>query len=113
MPPQGVDPRVVRDAEEPAREPAIRVEGREVAKRLDEAVLRQVLGQGRVAGQADEQRQDGPLMPADELLERRLRAAEGLGDEAGLGNGLEIELDGSLPPASLRSPGTGRCDLMR
>ena len=113
---QRIDAGVVRDAEQPAGEAALRVEGREVAERLDERLLRQILGQGRVPGQPDEQAQDGPLIPAQDLFEGRLGAGQCLRHQPRLRDRLEINRYGE-PSASLRGSradgGAERCPYAR
>ena len=92
--PHRVDGGVVRDSEEPARQPSRRVECGEAAKGLDERLLREVLGEGPIPGHAVDEADDRPLVAAHDLLESRLRAGKGLGDDPGLAYRFQIDRDG-------------------
>ena len=92
--PHRVDGGVVGDAEQPARQPSRRVERGEAAKGLDERLLCEVLGERPIAGHAGDEADDRPLIPAHDLLEGRLRAGQGLGDDPGLAYGFQIDRDG-------------------
>jgi len=103
----------VGDAENPGRQASGRVEGRETAKRFDEGLLSKILRQRSVAREPDEQRQDGALVAADNLLERTLGAPKRLSYQPRLGYAIKIDLDrSSLATGSylrLRKDVTARC----
>jgi hypothetical protein len=99
--PHGIDADVVRDAENPRRQPSRRVECCEVAKGFDECLLSEIFCEGCIAGQSDEQRYNRTLVPAHNLFERRLRAAERLRYEPRLGDTIDIDPD--EPPLAIRS----------
>jgi hypothetical protein len=61
------------------------VVGLEAAKRLDERVLRELLGSRRVAEDADDDGEDRPLVPADELLACFLGSGENPVDQLSVG----------------------------
>jgi len=93
---QRVDGGVVRDPEQPARQPARRVERLELLECLDERVLREVFRERAIAPVTDDpgnQTDDRPLIAADDPFERGLRARQRLDDQAGLGDRLEIDRD--------------------
>jgi hypothetical protein len=110
----------VRDAEHPARELPLDVEAREIAKRLEKRLLREILGEPAIPDDAGDQVEDRTLVAPDDLAERRLRARARVGDEPVIGERLEVERDGSrllystysasnvLVTASLRPRSTGR-----
>jgi imidazolonepropionase-like amidohydrolase len=93
---------VVRNPEDPARKPPGRVEGGQVAEGLDERLLGEILGQRRIPGNPADERDDGPLVAPDDLLERRLRPGERLRDKTGFGDRLEINRNGDAPCYALR-----------
>ena len=93
------------DAEEPTREPARRVEGREAAERLDEGLLGEVLGKRPVARHPRDEADDRALIPAHDLLEGRLGAGQGLGDDPGLAYGFQIDRDGAVLSVKLTQRG--------
>jgi hypothetical protein len=99
----------VRDPEQPAREASRRIEGGEVAERLDERLLREVLGLRAIAGDARDQADDRPLVAGNELLEGRLRTGERLDDEPGFAYRFQVNRDGRIPRLRLRSHAGGRC----
>ena len=99
------------DAEQPARQPSRGIERGEAAERLDERLLCEVLGQRPVARHAGDQADHRPLIPADDLLEGRLRAGQGLGDDPGLAYGFQIDRDGRSFLRGLRTGGLGRCSV--
>ena len=104
---------VVGDAENPGGQASADVECRESADGLDERLLGEILRERPVAGEADEQRQDRPLVTTDNLLVGRLRARERLSDQPRLNYGIEIDLDrpSLATPAyvRLRKDATARC----
>ena len=72
-----IDGRVVRDLEDPGGElelGAVRFDG---VERLDEGLLREILGQLAVAHHAEDQRKDRPFVPPDQLAVRRLPSRAG------------------------------------
>ena len=97
------------DAEQPARESARGIEPGEAAKRLDERLLCEVLGKRPIGSDARDQADDRALVPADDLLEGRLRASQGLRDDPGLAYGFQIDRDGRSFLPGLRTDGRGRC----
>jgi hypothetical protein len=99
----------VRDPEQPAGEASRRIEGGEVAERLDEGLLGQVLGLRAIAGDARDQADDRPLVAGDELLESRLRAGERLDDEPGFAYRFQVNRDGQIPRRRLRRNAGRRC----
>jgi hypothetical protein len=104
-----VERRVVRDAEQPGGQPPLRVERGKTAERLDEGVLREILGQRGIAGDAEDEPDDRPLIPADDLLDGSLRTGQRLGNQPGLGDSLEINRYGSSPLRALRRECVRRC----
>ena len=107
---QRVDASVVGDAKQPAGQPPLGVEGRQVAESLDEGLLRQVLGKSRIARETDEQAQNRALISAQDLLEGGLGAGQGLGDEPRLRYRLEVNRD-EESSSRLRSMRSRRCRL--
>ena len=107
---QRVDASVVGDAEQPAGQPPLGVEGGQVAESLDEGLLRQVLGKSRIAGETDEQAQNRALISAQDLLEGGLGTGQGLGDEPRLRYRLEVNRD-EESSSRLRSMRSRRCRL--
>jgi hypothetical protein len=99
----------VGDAEEPGRQPPPRVEPGEIAEGLDERVLREILGERRIAGDAGDEPDDRPLIAADDVLDSGLGTGQRLGDQPGLGDGLEINRYGSGPQKALREGRARRC----
>ena len=92
------------DAGNPGGQAPGDVEGGESADGLDKRFLGEILRERPVAGQADEQRQDRPLVTTDNLLVGGLRAPERLSDQPRLNYGFEIDLDrpSLATPAYLR-----------
>src|SRR6266851_2527675 len=68
---QMIDGGVVRDLEDPGRELELGVVRADAVQDLDERLLGQVLGEGAVAHHAIQQRENGPLVAAHQLAERR------------------------------------------
>ena len=97
------------DAEQPARESARGIEPREAAKRFDERLLCEVLGKRPIGSDARDQADDRAFVPADDLLEGRLGASQGLRDDPGLAYGFQIDRDGRSFLPGLRTDGRGRC----
>src|SRR4029079_1462319 len=64
------------------------------AEGFDERLLGEVLRERAVARHARDQRDDRPLIAADNLLERRLRARTRLDEEPGLAYRFQIDRDG-------------------
>ena len=91
-----VDGGVVSDPEQPAGQPPRRIERGEVAEGLDEGFLCQVLGLRPVPRDTRNQADHRPLIPADDLLEGGLRAAQRLDDEPGLAYCFQIDRDGPV-----------------
>jgi len=83
----------VGDPEQPAGQPACRVEGGEAAESLDEGFLGQVLRKRAVLRHPRDEADDRPLIAAHNLLEGRLGAPKRLGDQPGLAYCLEIDRD--------------------
>ena len=75
--PQVIDGRVVGDLEDPGGELELRPVRVDGVERLDERLLRQVLGQLPVAHHAEEQGEHRPLVAPDQLPVRRLPARPG------------------------------------
>jgi hypothetical protein len=90
---QRIDAHVVGDAENPRRQASRRIEGGQVAEGLDECVLGKVFRQRSVAGQPEEQRYDRTLVPAHDLLERCLGAAERLRDQPRFLDAIDVDSD--------------------
>jgi hypothetical protein len=110
--PERIDTDVMRDAKNPRGQPSRRVERGEVAKDLDEGVLSEIFGKSRIAGQPREKRDDRALVPAHNLLERCLRAAERLRYQSRFGDAIDIDAD-EPSLASIRSYPRLRKDAMR
>ena len=101
-PAEVVDGRIVRDLEQPARELPPGIVGVEPPERLDEDLLRQVLGGPRVLDHAQHQAVDGALEPRHQLAEGVLRAPEGARDQLGVGHLIPPQI--RLPARGLRLP---------
>ena len=80
-PAQVIDRRVVGDLEDPGGELELGAIGLDRVERLDERLLRQVLRQLAVPHHAEEQREDRPLVAADQLTVRRLATRAGHEDD--------------------------------
>ena len=84
--------------------------------RLDERLLRQLLGSGALADDAGDEADDRALVAADDLLECGLRAGQCVGNQARLGYRLQVYRDGSVPlrqsyvavPGDVAAAGFGR-----
>ncbi len=95
--PQCVNGRVVGNSEQPARQTPCGVECREFRVRLDEGLLCKIFGDGVIpllAQDAEDESDDRALVAPDDSLESGLRPSQGLGNEPGLGDRLEIDRDG-------------------
>ncbi len=88
---QMIDRHVVGDLEQPRRELEVRAVAIEVREHLDEGVLREVFGQLPIADHAIDEREDGPLVPLDQLSMCRVPPLQGEGDDVGIGEIREIE----------------------
>ena len=63
----------------------------DVVQDLDERVLRQILGELAIANHAEDQREDRPLVPPDQLAERRVAPLLGQRDDVGVRKIEEVE----------------------
>jgi hypothetical protein len=99
--PHRIDADIVRDAENPRRQASRRVECCEVAESFDECLLGKILRERRIAGHPDEQRDNRTLVPAHNLLERGLIAAERLRYQPRLSDTIDIDPD--EPSLAIRS----------
>jgi hypothetical protein len=88
---QMIDRDVVRDLEQPGGELELRPIAIEVRQHLDEAVLRQVLGELAIAHHPEDQREDRSLVSANQLAMRGFAALEREGDDVGIGKVREVE----------------------
>ena len=86
-----IDRDVVGDLEQPARELELGAVPIDVVQDLDEGVLRQVLGELAIAHHAIDEREDRPLVPADQLAKRRLAPLLGQRDDVGVRKVEEVE----------------------
>ena len=86
-----IDGHVVRDLEQPARELELGRVAVDVVQRLDERVLRELLGGLAVAHHPEDEREHGPLVAANELPERGLAPSLGERDDIRVGEVGEIE----------------------
>jgi hypothetical protein len=110
--PHGVYPGVVSDAENPRGQTSGDVECCEIAEGLDEGLLSEILRERPVTSEANQQRQNGPLVATDDLLESRLRASERLRYQSRFAYAIEINPDRRLDTRSyvrLRKHATMRC----
>ena len=86
-----IDRDVVRDLEEPARELEFGPIAVDVVQDLDERVLRQVFGQFAIAHHAIDEREDRPLVAANQLAIRRLASLLRERDDVGVREVGEVE----------------------
>ena len=83
--PQMIDRHVVGNLEQPTRELELRAIAIDVIQDLDEGILRKVLGELPIADHSVDQREDGPLITANQLSKRRLPPCLREGDNVRVG----------------------------
>jgi hypothetical protein len=83
----------VRDPKHPARETARRIERREIPEGLEKRLLRDVFSQRRIANDPGDQVVRGTFVPADDLMEGRLRSAQRQRDELRVREALQVDRD--------------------
>ena len=83
--------RVVGDLEDPARELVFGPVAVDRVEHLDEGFLREVLGELAIAHHAIDQREDRPLVAADQLAIRGLTSARRVADHFLVGEGAPFD----------------------